>query len=87
MSTFDKLTMETPASPESEEPTPARDLREELLKDLSTQFSGELDADGSLPVVAREALIELLNSMAHSSADIISAVSKNDPVEEAASDE
>ena len=72
------------AAEESEAP---RDLRAELFHDLSTQFAAALESDGSLPVAAQEALVELLDSELPTAAQIIAAASKNDPEEGEADNE
>jgi len=79
--------METPTTEEAQEPVPPRNLREELLQDLSTKFAAELDTDGSLPVAAREALAMVLNADTRSPSEIIAAASKCDPTDEEVSNE
>ena len=79
--------MNNPTQEEAESTAPPRDLRAELLQDLSSQFSAALESDGSLPVAAQNALVELLVSEAPTAAQIISAASKSDPEEEEAPDE
>lgn len=66
---------------EIEAPEPPRDLRAELFQNLSTQFAGALKSNGSLPVAAQEALVELLDLEAAAADQIIAAVSKNDAEE------
>ena len=79
--------METLIPQEPEEPTPTRDLRADLLQDLSTEFASALNSDDSLPTTARETLIELLDSDAPTAVEIVAAVSKSNPVEEEVADE
>ncbi len=64
-----------------EGPEAPRDLRAELFENLSTQFAAALKADGSLPTIAQEALIELLDSETSTAAQIIAAASKLDTEE------
>lgn len=78
--------MDATTPPEAEEPAPPRDLRAELFQDLSTEFTAALNSNGSLPSVAREALVELLDSEAPTAAEIIAAASQNDPLEEEVGD-
>lgn len=66
---------------EAEEPTPPRDLRSELFGDLSARFSEGLESDGTLPVAAQEALVELLELDGPTADEIIAAASKNDSEE------
>jgi hypothetical protein len=79
--------METSSPQQTEEQSPPRDLRAELFQDLSTQFAAELDSNASLPVAARVALIELLDSDAPTAAEIIAAASINDSIAEGGADE
>jgi len=73
---------------EPEDPTPPpRDLRAELLQDLSIEFASALISDASIPATAREALVELLDSDAPTAAEIIVAVFKKDPIEEEVTNE
>ncbi len=64
-----------------------RDLLQELFEDLTNRFASALEADGSLPIAVHTALTGLLGSEAATVADIIEAVSKNDPESEGSSDE
>ena len=66
----------------AEEPEAPRDLRAELFENLSYQFGATLEADGSLPAAAQQALVELLDLEAPTAAQIIAAASKDDPDEE-----
>ncbi len=66
----------------AEEPDAPRDLRAELFENLSTQFGAALEADGSLPAAAQQALVEFLDLESPAAGQIIAAVSKNDPEEE-----
>jgi hypothetical protein len=79
--------METTTPAQAEEPTRPADLRVELFQDLLQRFAAALSSNGSLPVAAQEALVELLNSDAPTAAEIAAAASKNDPVKEEAGDE
>jgi hypothetical protein len=74
--------MDDPTPQAPEEPLPTRDLRAELFENLSTQFGTALEADGSLPAAAQQALVELLDLEAPNAAQIIDAASKSDPEEE-----
>lgn len=65
-----------------EDPEAPRDLRAELFQGLSTQFAAALESNGSLPAVAQEALIALLDSDAPTAAEIVAAASRSDPAEE-----
>jgi hypothetical protein len=79
--------MEATTPQDADKPAPPRDLRAELFQNLSAQFTAALNSDASLPTVAREALVELLDSEALIAAEVIAAASKNDPGEEEAGDE
>lgn len=72
---------------EAEEPAPARDLRAELFADLSARFAEGLESDGTLPAVAQEALVELLESGNPTTDKIVAAASKNDPEKEGSDNE
>ena len=73
--------MDDTAPQEAEEPAIPRDLRKELFEGLSAQFTAALESNGSLPLAAQEALVQLLDSEAPTSAEIIAAASINDPAE------
>lgn len=79
--------MDDTAPQEVEEPAPPRDLRTELFEDLSTQFATALESNGSLPLAAQKALVQLLDSEVPTAAQIIAAASINDPEEEVAGNE
>ena len=78
---------DTITSQETEEELQSQDLRAELLQDLTARFTTALNSNDSIPVVAREALIKLLDSDSPTAMGIINAVSKNDPGEEEVEDE
>ena len=63
---------------------PQGDLRTELFEDLSVRFTVALKSDGSIPVAAQDALVELLSSQTPTAAQIIAASSESDPEEEEA---
>ncbi len=71
--------MSSPASEESEGP---RDLRAELFEALSSHFTAALEADQSIPLRAREALVELLNFEAPTASDILNAAWKREEDEQ-----
>ena len=76
------------AAPEEEEEVEApRDLRAELFQCLSTEFAAALEATGSLPSSAKEALVGLLDSDAPTAEQIVAAAAKNDPDEKEAGNE
>ncbi len=66
----------------TEEPEAPRDLHAELFENLSTQFGATLEADGSLPIAAKQALVKLLELDATTAAQIITAISKDEHDEE-----
>jgi hypothetical protein len=72
---------------EAEEAEAPRDLRAELFQCLSTKFAAALEAAGSLPSAAKEALGGLLDSDAPTAGQIVAAVAKNDPVKQEAGNE
>ena len=65
-----------------EQPEGPRDLRSELFEALSTHFTAALEADGSIPESARNALAALLNSDDLSASDILTAASMREEVEQ-----
>ncbi|MGJ8697387.1 MAG: hypothetical protein ACSHYF_13805 [Verrucomicrobiaceae bacterium] len=74
--------MIVPTPHATEEPEAPRDLRAELFENLSTHFGATLEANGSLPIAAQQALVELLDLDAPTAAQIIAAASKDEPDEE-----
>lgn len=72
------MILQTPSDPEPVELPPPRDLRVELLVNLSSKFAAELETDATLPDEAKQALIGLLNEQAPTSADVIAALLESD---------
>jgi hypothetical protein len=73
-----ELTMNDTTPQEPTESAPPRDLRAELLQDLSIQLAETLESNGSLPITAQEALVKLLDSETPTAAQIIAAASKSE---------
>lgn len=61
-------------------PSP-KDLRAELESDLELEFYGRLSATGTLPKVVCDSLVALLGASASISADVIAALSLEDPTQ------
>lgn len=76
----------TPAPEVKKSPAP-RDLRAELEADLKTEFAANLLAAGTLPKVACDSLVALLGASAPISANVIAALSLEDPTQLEASNE
>ena len=83
----DVMTISKLPNGEPEEETASGDIREVLLDDLASQFTTELERDDMLPDVAREALLDLLDSEELVASDVIKALSKNDSPESEAGHE
>jgi len=73
-------TAKTPAPDVEMRPAP-NDLRAELGDDLKSEFNANLMASGSLPKVVCDSLVTLLGASSPVSADVIAALSLEDPTQ------
>jgi hypothetical protein len=64
-----------------------KDLRAELEADLKSEFTANLSAAGTLPKVACDSLVALIGASAPISADVIAALSLEDPTQPEVSNE
>jgi hypothetical protein len=71
---------QAPAPEDGTSPAP-KDLRAELMSSLKIEFAANLSADGTLPKVARDALVALLCSAVPTSTDVITALGSEVPPE------
>jgi hypothetical protein len=58
------------------------DLRAELEADLKSEFTANLSAAGSLPKVVCDSLVALLSASGPTSAEVIAALSLEDPTQQ-----
>jgi hypothetical protein len=76
------MASESPPDSTSDTEHAPRDLREQLLADLASQFAIELEAADDLPDKAQKSLLALLDTELPMAADVISSLSNNDSPEE-----
>lgn len=73
--------IQQPPAPEVETSSGPKDLRAELEADLKSEFTANLSAAGTLPKVACDSLVALLDARGPTSADVIAALALEDPTQ------